>query len=235
MSFLGSLFGGNDIEKANKQAQAALGKGKTEGLGYLDTALNSALPYLQQGTALYQPYTQTGGQANTAYANALGLNGAAGNASATAAFQSAPGYQFQLNQGLDALDRRASAHGMLNSGNTNADTINYAQGVANQGYGDYLSRLQGLGSQGLQATQGQAAGLGSISNLYQGIGNNKSNVTTGVASQQANAFQNAGQQQAAATANGWGALLGGVTGLASGNLFGGGGTTFGKNFIAPWG
>ena len=181
MSFLGSFFGGSDIDKGNRQAQAALAAGKTEGLGYLDTALNSALPYLQQGTNLYSPYVQTGQNANTMYANALGLNGAAGNQAATSAFQQAPGYQYSLNQGLDALDRRAASRGMLNSGNTNLDTIDYATNAANQGYNSWLSGLQGLGSQGLQATSGQANGLGSIGNLYQGIGTNKANAAIGVA------------------------------------------------------
>jgi hypothetical protein len=54
--------------------------------------------------------------------NALGLNGPQGNAAATAAFQSSPGYDFKVNQSLDALDRRAASRGMLGSGNTTLDT-----------------------------------------------------------------------------------------------------------------
>ena len=45
-------------------------------------------------------------------ANALGLNGPAGNAAATAAFQAGPGYQFALEQGLEGINRTANAAGM---------------------------------------------------------------------------------------------------------------------------
>ena len=40
------------------------------------------------------------------YMNSLGLNGAAGNQAAVNAFQTGPGYDFQMHQGLNAINRR---------------------------------------------------------------------------------------------------------------------------------
>jgi hypothetical protein len=45
-------------------------------------------------------------------------------------FQSSPGYQFQLEQGLRAVDAGASAKGMLRSGATQAEQ-KFGHGLAN--------------------------------------------------------------------------------------------------------
>ena len=63
-----------------------------------------------------------------------------------------------VDQSLDALDRRAASRGMLNSGNTSLDTIDYVSGVANQEYGSYLDRLFGQQQFGA-GIAGQRAGI----------------------------------------------------------------------------
>jgi hypothetical protein len=45
-----------------------------------------------------------------------------------------PGYQFQLQQGLEALGNKAAAGGTLMSPNTQKDLINYAEGLAGTRY-----------------------------------------------------------------------------------------------------
>jgi hypothetical protein len=146
------------------------GEGKSEG------ALNSAI-------GAYQPWVTSGTSANALYGDALGLNGADGNARATGAFQAGPGYDFAMDQGTQAALRGASAGGMLNSGNTLTALSQYGQGLANQEYGGWLNRLAGVSSQGLGAAGGQASQYGNLSNLYQlGTGNRldlESNVTKG--------------------------------------------------------
>lgn len=111
----------------------------------------------------FNPYTTAGESATTLYSDALGLNGSEGNTRATGAFQTGPGYQFALDQGTQAALRGASAAGMLNSGNTLTALTDYGQGMANQEYGSWLDRLQGMSSQGLAAAGGQAS-------AYQGRG-----------------------------------------------------------------
>lgn len=55
-----------------------------------------------------------------------------------------PGYQFQFDQGLNAVNRTAAAKGMLGSGNRLYDLTNYGQGQAKSAYGDQISRLGSL-------------------------------------------------------------------------------------------
>lgn len=101
------------------------------------------------------------------YADALGMNGAGGQNRARSAFRTDPGYQFQMDQGLDALDRRAASRGMLQSGNTNLDTLKFSQGLADQEWDDWLGRVgahinsgadRRIGTLGDQATFGQTLG-----------------------------------------------------------------------------
>ena len=83
------------------------------------------------------------------YANANKTGG-----TAYGGFQATPGYQFQLDQGLGAIDRSAASRGGLFSGATLKAAQGYGQGLANQEYGTYLNRLSGLAGSG-QAAAGQ--------------------------------------------------------------------------------
>ena len=103
-------------------------------------------------------------------ANALGLGGAAGNEAATNAFQAGPGYQFALDQGLQALNRNAASRGMLASGNNTQDILKYAQGLANQEYGNWQDRLGQFSNLGFNAASGQTGRQGSLAALDYGYG-----------------------------------------------------------------
>lgn len=90
-------------------------------------------------------------------------------------FQKTPGYDFQLSQGMDALQSTAAARGGLMSGATMQAAQTFGQGLANQEYGNYLARLGSLASGG-QAAAGNAANAGAnyqttASNALAGIGN----------------------------------------------------------------
>jgi hypothetical protein len=50
-----------------------------------------------------------------------------------------------------------SARGFLGSGNAAMALNDYAQGMANQEYGNWLSNLGGMGREGLAAAQGRMA------------------------------------------------------------------------------
>lgn len=56
-------------------------------------------------------------------------------------FQQDPGYQFQLQQGLDALTNKASLAGGMNSNNMKG-LIGYAEGLAGTTYNDAFNRYQ---------------------------------------------------------------------------------------------
>lgn len=80
-------------------------------------------------------------------------------------FQEDPGYQFQLQQGQQALQRSAAAQGGLMGGGTMKALANYSQGMANsdyqQAYSNYMNnqntafnRLASIAGTGQTATAG---------------------------------------------------------------------------------
>lgn len=159
------------------QAQDAIGKGQ----GLLDAAKGSSLASLGQArndlTTNYQgaidrlnPWTDAGKNALGMYQNSLGLNGADGNAAATAAFQANPGYQWQVDQATDAAARKASALGALGSGNTAAAISDRAQNMANAEYGGWQDRLNGLSNTGLTAANAQSGFQGQLGSSLAGLG-----------------------------------------------------------------
>ena len=69
--------------------------------------------------------------------------------------QNDPGYQFQLNQGMNAVQNSAAAKGMLHSGNTLSGINSMAQGLANTTLNDAFSRYATQQNQGMQQGQNQ--------------------------------------------------------------------------------
>jgi hypothetical protein len=91
-----------------------------------------------------------------------------------ASVQNLPGYQFQLNQGLEAVSRKFSAQGMGRSGNVLAGLTEYGQGLASQFYDREVNRLMTLsgatsGSPG-GAAQATLAGGDASAAMWKGIG-----------------------------------------------------------------
>src|SRR5258708_3360779 len=117
------VFGTQDQRNAANSQIAGI----NAGIGDLNKAFGQGRGALQNNyTAGLQPFLQNYGQAQqggTALGNALGLNGASGNAAATAAFQNNPGYNFQLQQGENAILANQAKTGQLASGATNLDLL----------------------------------------------------------------------------------------------------------------
>jgi hypothetical protein len=162
-------------------------------------------------------YGPVSGQANagySAYGDATGANGAAGNARALANFQTGPGYQFQLGQGLQAIDRGAASRGMLSGGGTAAAEQNYGNGLAGQSWQNYVSNLAPFGNQAVTSAYGQG---NANSTLAAGLGNQLGASFQGQGAAANAAQQGIGNAQAAADLNrynvsqaGLGAIFGGV-------------------------
>jgi hypothetical protein len=213
MAFLGGIFGGNNQgQQAGNQANQNLWTSAAIGNQAIQSGQNAALG--DYATNYYDPYSATGQEANTMYANALGLNGAQGNQAATNAFQAGPGYQFALGQGIQALDRSAAGSGMFGSGNAAMALNNYGQGMANQQYGNWLQNLAGLNNQGLQAASGQTGRQGALAGINMWGADAQNRNVMGAGSQGASdilqgtmADVNANQMGGA---NLWNALLGGA-------------------------
>lgn len=120
-------------------------------------------------------------------------------------YEQSPGYGWLQQQGIDTLNKGASASGSLDSGERSKDLMAYGQGLAKQDYSGYLGRLESLMSRynqssqtGLSAVQGipnpgntlaniNQNTAGSLSNIYQQQGDavasgeiNRSNAQTGL-------------------------------------------------------
>jgi hypothetical protein len=142
--------------------------GEKRVLGEYDTGYNEAKGYLRQGDEYYKPYADRYGAGSEAYSNALGLGGEAGNQSALGMFQSSPLARLMKDnaqQDSQGILRKASAGGMLNSGNTDTDVMSYMAGLYNKTYGDHLGRLGEMDQRGLQTAQLRNNNLGNLAGL----------------------------------------------------------------------
>jgi len=104
------------------------------------------------------PYRDAGSKALGYYQDFLGANGADAAASARNMFQTSPGYDFAMDEGIRATEGGAAARGGLLSGGTLKALQARGQGLANQEYGSYLDRFLGLANMG----QNSAAQTGSF-------------------------------------------------------------------------
>jgi len=141
-----------------------------------------------------QPFVQGGTRGQQAYLSEFGLAQAPAGYQG---FQESPGYQFALQQGTDAVQSGAAARGGLYSGAAMSGLNSYAQGMANQEYGNYLNRLQGIGANGQNAAGMQASASQNSANAV------------------GNSLQNMGNAQAAgaiAQGNAWSSTIGNVIG-----------------------
>jgi hypothetical protein len=122
-----------------------------------------------------------------AYGTALGLGG--NPADVQKQLEATPGYQFNLTQGLQAIDRGAASRGLTTSGNTIAAEQKYGAGLASQTYNDYVANLARFLPQQLGAATGAAnvnMGLGStINSSYGNQGNLAFNTQAGIGNAQA--------------------------------------------------
>jgi hypothetical protein len=111
---------------------------------------------LAQSRADLEPWRAAGEATLPAVTNAVGLNGQQGYDDAMEGFHTSPGYQWQLEQGLRAVDAGAAAKGMLRSGATLKAEQTYGAGLADKEFTDYYNRLFDLSKLGETAASGQA-------------------------------------------------------------------------------
>jgi hypothetical protein len=133
-------------------------------------------------------------------------------------FYASPGYQFRLDEGMKAIERRASANGQRFAGSTVKALGEYIGNDASQEFGRYTSGLAGLAGVG-QAANGQNQQAG------QSYANNAGN-----------AIQNAGNARASAYQNTGNAITGGVQNIASAYLYGKGygGNNYAGGYSTPY-
>lgn len=202
------------LDQGQTSALNSISEGRTQGLSSLGQGYDTARTEYQGASDRYQPWTDAGTKALSTYQDSLGQNGAEGNANAVAQFQASPGYQYQVDQATDAVARKASALGALGSGNTQAAITDRASQLANQEYGGWQDRLNGLSNTGLQATNAQADLQKGLGDLGVSQGRDEANIYTTTGAQDAGIysnFANLGSQNTWNTSNaGSNAILTGV-------------------------
>lgn len=147
------------------QARSDISGGGSQAINYIDQGTRGATDAYGQVLPKY-------GGATSLQLDALGVNGPEAQARARQSFQTDPGYQFNLDQQLGAMERARSAGGLLASGNTSADAMRIASGNANQAYGSWMDRLGQYINPELAATSGMA-------NTLSQAGQNKANIASG--------------------------------------------------------
>jgi hypothetical protein len=164
-----------------------------------------------------------------------------------------PGFQFRMAEGQKALERSASARGMLNSGGAMKSLSRYSQGLASNEYQnawnrnqtdntnrfDRLANLAGVGQQAannLGAMGGQYAN--NMSDLYGAVGNAQAAGAMGAANAVSGGFSTLGNL----------AMMGGMSGGGGGGQqiptqygYQGGGPSYGQSTMGyqtqgfgPW-
>lgn len=174
----GELKGGyRDLKKSYGQATKAIGKSTDAATGEITAGRDAAL-------GEYDPYVESTAGAPQLYSDALGLGGAEGSDRAVEAFRAGPGYDFRIDQGVNALQRLNASRGRLDSGNTMIDVLKFAGGEADQEYGSWLDRLRGEKEFGA-GIAGARAGIytgaaGETAGLLEREGTRKGAIKTGL-------------------------------------------------------
>jgi hypothetical protein len=175
-SLLSGLFGDDaakERERAIQTAINALGEGRSNARELLDPRLDQERRAMGRVNAL------------------LGLTDEGADFDV---LRNTPGYQFRLEEGSRARERSAAARGGLNSGNTLLELERYGQGLADTTFDNYLDRVLGLESQGVDA---------SLADLEYGYGRDVGNLAIGKGEARASGSEN------------WGnALIGGLQGVS---------------------
>lgn len=196
---LGGLFGGNGFQNPADAASQ-----------YYNQIPGTLSPY-------YQPYINQGQQAYgnlTGIANQLqGQYGAMANdptgflQKIGSQYQQSPGYQFALNQALQAGKNASAAGGASGTPMDQQQQMQMATGLANQNYQQYLQNAMGVLGQGQQ-------GLGNLEGLYGDIYHQGFGASTGLGNTLANNLMNQGNWAAQ------GANAQNVYNQNQGNMFG---------------
>lgn len=171
------LTGGLDnaygyLDSGYDAAGRLVSQGGTDAQNYLDTAearsrglfdrsrgdLTDALGDYKSLDDLARKY----GVSTSLLQDALGANGPEAAARARQAFETSLSYDFTRDEGIEAINRRRAAAGMLASGNADRDATIYAAGLASKESGDWLDRLAGFREGELDATKTAATGRAGV-------------------------------------------------------------------------
>lgn len=151
------IISGNKAAKAQQQAA--------------DQQVAESRRQYDQDRADLAPWRAAGQSALSKMSAAYGLNGQPAATPEQLGFTTSPGYQFRLDQGVQAAERSAAARGLLGSGAAMKAVQRYGEGLAASEYGDWWNRLAGIAGVGQAATNTTvAAGQNATNGITSAIG-----------------------------------------------------------------
>lgn len=196
-----AMYGQTALDDSEKRVLGELEKGYTGAQGYLGQAKDLFGGMATQGQAGLDRY----------------LSLLSGDQSA---LEGTAGYQFAMDQGLQAINRRRAAGGMLNSGNADADAIKFASGLASQTLTQERNAALPLMQLYSQGISGQAGSLGSLADLDMGYYGSRAGIMDQNDKDKLGLVVGALKAGDAAKAQNEANLMGGISGALS--LLGGG-------------
>lgn len=210
-----AIGGAASLAAGGMQANAAQKASDTQAAA-VDKSLALQERIYNENVDRQKPFLESGLAANKAYMNELGLGDEAKAGTFQSAFRETPGYQFQVQQGEQGVMNNLAALGMRGSGAGMKALTRFRQGLADQTYGNYLSRI------GSAAGMGQAASS-EANNMGQTYANNAGTLLGDSAAARTSGYVGG--------ANAWSNALGSLSNTA-GFALGLGSNNFG--FGVPW-
>lgn len=201
-----SAYAGNKAASAQKSAA--------------NSAAQTSSQQYQQTRGDLAPYRNFGSSSQNELSALYGFNGPEAQQAAMGRFRTDPGYQFQRDEAINAVQGSAAARGSLFSGGTLRAISDRTQNLFATQYGDYLNRLQA----GQGVGQNSAAQTGTFGAQS---ANNIANAQLAAGNATAGAYQNMGNS----ISNGLNQAAG-IYGAYKGGAFGGG---YGAGFSPVYG
>ncbi len=211
---IASMFGGN--KSAEKQTEQV-----NEGYDYLKD--NSMIQGAQQsGEAALNRTSESKSQMQDILGTDYWANTEAQKTASLgewANFETSPGYQWRLSEGLKGVEASAAASGLLNSGSTAKALVEYNQNFASNEYANWLDQYNKEVNQYNIEADRQLTGLSSLASMDE---NSRQfdvqtgvNAALGVGSAGADAGMASAQVESERSQN-WASSLGGIaSGVAS--------------------
>lgn len=172
---ISSVLGANSASDAAKQAAATQQAAQ-------DAALAEMRRQFDIGQGNLQPWLNSGRSALGQLDTLMAPGGELSQRFDLSKFQQDPGYQFQLQQGEQGVNRAAAARGGYDSGRTLKELLRFDNGLAAQSYGDAYNRYNNDQTNRYNRLAG-LAGLGqtsanALTNSGNAYGNNVANTLT---------------------------------------------------------
>lgn len=193
---------------------------------YDTQAINQLQDYIKQASQTMQPWVTEGETAGGSLGSYLGLSGYP-QINPSQQLSQTPGYQFNLGEGLNALQSYGASRGLATSGAGRTGAQTYGAGLASNTYQQYLKNLMGVYNTGAGAA-GTTAGAymtggGDIASILQSEGANLAGASL------------AGQMGGSRGGGMLGSILGTIGGIGLGSFLGPIGTAIGSGLGSIFG